>query len=205
MLNMIIRQFINLQQNMDDENYLLSTIAYSIAPTIGTKKPSSLVTFTRGNRNLYELWDKYKDEISGKLTVQFLELRRTEYSTMVLFYNPRILKLIINGRKHRSFLEECGYKTDMDLHNSLELLRNRFAAGCPHEIGIFLGIPIEDVLGFIENKGKSCLLCKYWKVYHNPERAKTIFDNYDKAKINIMRIIKSNREFYKSLNFSMCS
>ena len=35
---------------------------------------------------------------------------------------------------------------------------------------------------FIENRGKGCLLNSYWKVYHNPKRAKSIFASYDRAR-----------------------
>ena len=52
----------------------------------------------------------------------------------------------------------------------------------PHEIGIFLNYPLEDVRGFIEHKGQDSLFCGYWKVYHDPEKAKLTFWTYDKAK-----------------------
>lgn len=42
----------------------------------------------------------------------------------------------------------------------------------PHEIGLFLGYPVKDVEGFIENKGENFLLCGCWKVYSNAGRAK---------------------------------
>ena len=35
----------------------------------------------------------------------------------------------------------------------------------PHEIGLLLGYPPEDVSGFIENGGKNFLCSGYWKVY----------------------------------------
>ena len=35
----------------------------------------------------------------------------------------------------------------------------------PHEIGLFLGYPVGDVVGFIKNKGKNFKCCGCWKVY----------------------------------------
>ena len=35
----------------------------------------------------------------------------------------------------------------------------------PHEIGLLLGYPPEDVIGFIENRGQNPLYIGYWKVY----------------------------------------
>lgn len=51
----------------------------------------------------------------------------------------------------------------------------------PHEIGLFLGYPVEDVKGFIENKA-SCAKCVgYWKVYGDEEKAQKLFNQYKKC------------------------
>lgn len=59
--------------------------------------------------------------------------------------------------------------------------------GFPHEIGVFLGYPKEDVEGFIHNEGRKYLMIGYWKVYSNPSRAKMIFKSYDQAKEGVVR------------------
>ena len=51
----------------------------------------------------------------------------------------------------------------------------------PHEIGLFLGYPPEDVKGFIDNRaeGYKCIGC--WKVYGDEENAKRKFECYKKC------------------------
>lgn len=72
-----------------------------------------------------------------------------------------------------------------------DLMRRRFSNICPHEMGIFLGIPVEDVCGFVKHQGKNCLLCRYWKVYYDPLKAQKLFENYDCArKMVIQEVIK---------------
>lgn len=39
------------------------------------------------------------------------------------------------------------------------------SADFPHEIGVFLGYPLGDVVGFIENRGKNFTCCGCWKSY----------------------------------------
>ena len=51
-------------------------------------------------------------------------------------------------------------------------------AGIPHEIGVFLGYPLEDVVGFIRNRGRNYTCCGYWKAYGDPEAAQKRFDQY---------------------------
>ena len=53
--------------------------------------------------------------------------------------------------------------------------------GFPHEIGLFLGYPIDDVISFIENKGKNFKCCGCWKVYHDEDNAKKTFEKYKKC------------------------
>ena len=51
----------------------------------------------------------------------------------------------------------------------------------PHEIGLFLGYPVEDVKGFIKYKGEcsKCIGC--WKVYGDVTKAEDTFDRYKKC------------------------
>ena len=44
----------------------------------------------------------------------------------------------------------------------------------PHEIGLFLGYPFEDVMGFIENKGENYLCSGCWKVYSCEQDARVL-------------------------------
>jgi hypothetical protein len=61
-------------------------------------------------------------------------------------------------------------------------LQTKYQVGCPHEIGIFLGIPLPDVLGFIRNRGKKALVSGCWKVYHDPASKLALFSRYQEAK-----------------------
>lgn len=47
--------------------------------------------------------------------------------------------------------------------------------GFPHEVGLFLGYPLDDVTGFIEQKGKNYKCCGIWKVYGNEKQTQMLF------------------------------
>lgn len=53
----------------------------------------------------------------------------------------------------------------------------------PHEIGIFLGYPLDDVIGFIEHK--PYYLVGDWKVYQNVNEAKSNLIYLNKQKKNV--------------------
>lgn len=81
------------------------------------------------------------------------------------------------------FLRRHGYEPGAAVQENVELLLRRIARRpCfPHEIGLFLGYPLEDVQGFIENCGKNYRLCGCWKVYGDPQAALRCFARYEKC------------------------
>ena len=48
----------------------------------------------------------------------------------------------------------------------------------PHEIGLFLGYPVEDVSGFIRYHAKKSKFHDYWKVYGDEAEARRLFAQF---------------------------
>ena len=53
--------------------------------------------------------------------------------------------------------------------------------GFPHEVGLFLGYPYDDVMAFIEHEGRDYLCCGCWKVYSHREQAEACFERYKRC------------------------
>ena len=51
----------------------------------------------------------------------------------------------------------------------------------PHEIGVLLGYPLADVIGFIRNSGRNCRGQGCWKSYSDPSGAKRSQEMYRKC------------------------
>ena len=98
---------------------------------------------------------------------------------MVYVYRQDWVVQILNQAGHREFLRKEGYRLT-GIEGMLEQLSQRLCleADYPHEIGVFLGYPLEDVVGFIENRGWNYTCCGYWKVYGDAEAAKRCFARY---------------------------
>lgn len=179
---------------MEGKNYIQSMIAFSAAPTIEGKKPSSLMTFNSQGKNSVALWRRHGLEICEFFELEQFELKSGNDCVIVLLYRKKILELYVNHRRNQPFLERMGYGSANDLEHKLQMLRQQFEELCPHEVGIFLGIPVEDVEGFIEHKGKNCLLCRYWKVYGNTQHAELLFRAYDKARGRMAEFVVNTNE-----------
>ena len=77
-------------------------------------------------------------------------------------------------------MKKYGYEST-DPSYALERLRSRLAQreDFPHEIGLFLGYPLGDVIGFVKNAGQNCKCVGCWKVYGNEQAARNILEKYE--------------------------
>ena len=101
---------------------------------------------------------------------------------LIYVYRPLQLKKTLKGKVAEKLLKELGYKSDnADLCVVQLINRVRSSAEFPHEIGIFLGYPPEDVRCFVENGAKKCKCNGCWKVYGNEKAAKLTFKRYKKC------------------------
>ena len=101
-----------------------------------------------------------------------------------LIYVYRKKRLLRDWRNPgvQAYLVRHGY-SETDVEANLQFLAGRIMQedGFPHEIGLFLGYPFEDVIAFIENEGKNCKCCGYWKVYCNEWEAQRQFEKFKKC------------------------
>ena len=75
-------------------------------------------------------------------------------------------------------LESLGYDPN-NMSLCIKRLMEELSTGdFPHEIGVFLGYPLEDVLGFIRNKGQNFKSVGMWKVYGDKKRCEMLFEKY---------------------------
>ena len=51
----------------------------------------------------------------------------------------------------------------------------------PHEVGLFLSYPPEDVKGFIDHRTNNFKCAGLWKVYGDEEKARSLFAKYKKC------------------------
>lgn len=100
--------------------------------------------------------------------------------TTVYVYRVSQLDSDLKNADIRCILSARGYDCDRP-ERCVARLADKLKSGSefPHEIGLFLGYPPEDVSGFINN-GK-CKLTGAWKVYGDEKRAKNTFAQYKKC------------------------
>lgn len=153
------------------------------APVLAGIKPGSMFPYTpEGDERLPELLRHWNSVLASKgVAVTSIKRCRRIGGYLIYVYRPRQIEAILAEPAVASFLTECGYTEGMTLAETLRLLTRRLCQGpdFPHEVGVFLGYPLQDVLGFIEHRGANCLCSGCWKVYHEPQRAQRTFRRYE--------------------------
>lgn len=150
------------------------TLINYCAPVLLGRKPAALFTLAS-----MECLSCLKKETKDILTIKVLRKRKN--SVLVMVYKPQLLEtLILTDEKVRNAFSKLGYPLSYSAVSYLSFLEYRFfeSKDFPHEIGLFLGYPPEDVLGFINNGGMEYKYCGTWKVYGDEKQSKMRFDEY---------------------------
>lgn len=195
---------------MDTKESLEKYLLFTLSPVIGGLKPSSTITLSYDKKE-YSIWSNYKKEFLEILKLKEIVLRKGTKAEIILIYNEENLLNCINKKDNMEFLNKLGYDLTLTLEENLDILVYRYEKyHCPHELGVFLGIPIEDVIDFMECSDKKCLMCGYWKVFNNYNNAKDIFNKYDISKNIMIKSIEENKAllnivdmFNKNIKFSI--
>jgi hypothetical protein len=149
----------------------------------------------RGDGSIASAWDSRKEELLRKFKLDAFTLasRSAPGDSMVLLvlYKKELLSRFLFRKEALKILEPLGYGPCgrcveaclARLRERLEGLKENF----PHEVGLFLGYPPEDVEGFIRNEGRNPLDVGYWKVYGNVRRARKTFRMFRRAERSAAR------------------
>lgn len=159
-------------------------LAEFCAPTLAGVKPATLFRYRPEPGEDVNAHIAYWDAALRPqgVTVQALKQCQTTGAALVYVYRHNTLARLLAAADIREFLRSEGY-TATALEPLLRELAQRVCCegDFPHEIGVFLGYPLEDVVGFIRNQGKNYLCCGYWKVYGDADAAQRCFARYKKC------------------------
>lgn len=173
-------------------DYTQAMCIYYCAPVIFKLKASGIVTLCKYKCDITNLEDTL-----NSIGLKTFSLCNAKEKAIIMIYSPELISKVLSTEKSKDILKRFGYQNLKTTESKLELLKRRYtdymlnSSEYPHEIGLFLDYPPDDVIDFIDNK--PCKLCGYWKVYNNEEYAKRIFSIYDKAReIAVKKFVSGN-------------
>ncbi len=126
------------------------------SPTLAGLKTGSLFSCPyRRRSDVISFLREWNINLKSK-GIRLIPLKITDGKALIYVYRPTRLKSDLSSREVCSLLCERGYCVD-NCEKCISGLMKRLCenANFPHEIGLFLGYPLEDVKGFIENKAET--------------------------------------------------
>ena len=108
-----------------------------------------------------------------------LPIRYRDDHALLYLYRPCDLERDLQDRLATEILQHAGYACTGSEQCLMQLIeRLRAYDEFPHEIGLFLSYPPEDVKGFIEHHAADFKYAGLWKVYGDEQRARDLFAKY---------------------------
>lgn len=152
------------------------------SPTLAGLKTGNMFNFAYESREeMCEAICKWNRKLRSK-GIRILPLRYKDGVALIYFYRPSMLSKDMKNKDACRMLSELGYDLSSCERRIAQLIeRLSEDSEFPHEIGLFLGYPPEDVSGFIENRACGCKCVGCWKVYGDREKAEKTFSRFKKC------------------------
>lgn len=172
-------------------------LANHCMPVLHHIKPATLFNLNINYLKVKENWEiPGVSKIINRYQCSFIQLYINETRMLIYLYQPELLEQILQQQRNQIFLSQYGYElSEWRVANAILCLKERYLnykhrnGEFPHEIGILLGYPLDDVSAYITNNGQNCLYQGCWKVYHNVEQAKIIFQSYRELRDEAVKTI----------------
>ncbi len=173
------------------EEFLYYVFSARLAPVFKGLRPSCLFCLYDKGRPLYSTWKKIEADFVAAIPLRVKILSDDGKGIRIFIYDSTRLNEALQQPGINWFLKKENYDVEGGLEAMLNVLSSRFSKECPHEIGIFLGYPLHDVMNFI-HKYRPCLFTGYWKVYCHPHEAQKTFADFDNARQLVEEKILAN-------------
>ena len=159
-------------------------LANHCAPTLSGLKPANLIAYAVSSSPFNDPRFEETQVALGTKHIEWIQLCQVGGRELALVINRKMLEKHMAQPQVWGFLFFHGYPMYRQLDAIIDHLKQRvlMEGDFPHEVGAFLGYPIEDVMGFIKNKGQNCKACGYWKVYGDTQLALKQFDLFTKSR-----------------------
>ncbi len=108
--------------------------------------------------------------VAAQWDVQLQILQQNDVSIKVILYLPALVETRLREMPPEILCNTLGYRCmiDPDAFVSEVGRRWRERGEIPHEIGLALGYPVKDVLGYMGLQSLTCTGCCGWRIYGDP-------------------------------------
>lgn len=164
-----------------------------LGPVILGSKPCEILNISSNDHlkeeKINNIDNFFKD--CFRISYKFIEIENG--SVRIVFFNKKALKNVFSNKKCVNFLKFLGYPNYSCVDEYVDILTKKLNSNdFPHEIGIFLGYPLKDVLGFMGYGKYEFFETRSWRIYGNPNDSYKTYNNFVNDRNKMKSIIRYN-------------
>ena len=180
------QEVLKIVQGMD-RKHIGTQLAIQCAPLItGIKMSNLLIVSSADAENV--------PHVLRRTGLAFVRLSQMKHKVTFLLFRRKELGAYLQDLDVQQILQEYGYE-DLSFQGIMQTFVGHYQtyvekeAEFPHEMGLLLGYPVEDVRGFIVHKGQNFLYSGYWKVYADVTKKQEMFRQYEEAQRDVVELL----------------
>ena len=146
---------------------------YFSAPSLCGIKPACLYSVAAMDfYNRYETIISLKNDVI-KAGQNIAIIKRSDNLFLFFIYDKKMIISLLSNPQCNGYLKDKGYEIENGSESIIQQLIWKLTTTkeFPHEIGLFLGYPFEDVIGYEKDFGKTSKYSGSWQVYGDVSNA----------------------------------
>ena len=144
----------------------------------------------------------------SSLGKKIVSVIRPSSNILLFIYDEAMLYKTLCGKAQMLYLMQKNYPVGKGLDAIVQELLFRMSCQMefPHEVGLFLGYPLEDVISFERDGGRTSKYSGMWQVYGDVEESRRKMQLYRQCSLLCSRYFNMGMEFsYISKNYKTIS
>ena len=182
----------NCCENKINSSYIKWLIEI-LGPVILGSKPAEILNLSCKDNNKETKLNDIKSFFSNCTRLSYEIINIQDGGVRIVFINKDSLSKVLSNKKCLNFLKFVGYPSNYDLDKYINVLIDKLnTKDFPHEIGIFLGYPLKDVVGFMGyGKYKFCKT-RYWRVYGDESISDDVYNKFISDRHTMKTLLENN-------------
>lgn len=169
-------------RSSSDNNPILHYFMEKVGATLTGVKPAELINVSINGENKRQ-WEEGKMLLNSCCRFKVIPLRVKNKKELVFFFHRKALDETLHQRSVLLFLKGLHYPKEYCLEDYVDFLLEKYQnSSFPHEIGIFLGYPVKDVLGYLGHPALRLTGIKGWRYYGHGKISIHTYKKYKEAK-----------------------
>ena len=178
-------------ENKSNSIYIKRILEMIGAVILGSK-PAEIINVPGSNEDKKIKLSQIESFFSHCSRITYRIITTHDGGKRVLFINEKSMEKVLSNKRCVNFLKFVGYSSDYELNEYMDELVFRLQSEeFPHEIGVFLGYPLKDVLGFMGYGKNELVEIRNWRIYGDKEVSYEVYNNFMRDKAIMKEMVQT--------------